>query len=81
MNELLEALNFDKERGGNDGLAAYLDSTPIKNVRTDIHDLLTKERLAVLTSVEKMLLAEIPTSKAQEPFIKYLLRNLTTLKP
>jgi hypothetical protein len=36
---------------------------------------------AVLTSVEKMLLAEIPTSKAQEPFIRYLLRNLTTLKP
>jgi hypothetical protein len=36
---------------------------------------------AVLTAVEKILLAEIPTSKAQEPFIRYLLTELTTLKP
>jgi hypothetical protein len=97
MNELLEALNFDKERGGNDGLAAYLDSTQVKNVRADINDLLTKERLAVLTSVEKMLRDNITQIdkdiksapdhtaliwlNAEKTAINVILTELTTLKP
>jgi hypothetical protein len=56
MNELLEALNFDKERGGNDGLAAYLDSTPVKNVKADIEKLmLTQEDKARIEAIEKYL--------------------------
>lgn len=32
-------------------------------------------------SVEKMLRDEIPNSKAQEPFIKYLLTKLKSIQP
>jgi hypothetical protein len=35
----------------------------------------------MLSAVEKMLISEIPNSKAQEPFIKHLLNKLKTIQP
>lgn len=35
----------------------------------------------MLTSVQKMLISELPNSEVQEPFIKHLLNKLKTIQP